>query len=330
MALFPLAVMKTDVGVVRERNEDSAHVDERSRFVIVADGMGGHGAGDVASAMAVELVRQRLEAEAAFLAAYASAPTVHGRTLLAAQMRRAVEHANAEVFARSERERELYQMGSTVEVVVLAGNEAFIAHVGDSRTYLVRNGKVAQLTVDHTVAETMRRAGTFTDEEARVSPMRSVLSNAIGVTPTVSVDLLRIELRAGDRLLVCSDGLHDYFSREELSLHLDAGDPDEVLDRMIDHARRSGGHDNITGVLIEARTRPSATAPPLSIEAPEDEATSPTCAPVPTPSVPTSPNAVPAPLDGVSDRSLANFIEQSLHEGSRPNLLEDVTGDPGN
>jgi serine/threonine protein phosphatase PrpC len=280
--------------------------------------------------MAVELLRQCLEAEAAFLAAYGAAPTVQGRTLLAAQMRRAVEHANAEVFARSEREPELHQMGSTLEVVVLAGNEAFIAHVGDSRTYLVRNGKVAQLTVDHTVAETMRRAGTLTDEEARVSPMRSVLSNAIGVTPTVSVDLLRIELRAGDRLLVCSDGLHDYFSRDELSLHLDAGDPDHVLDRLIDHARQGGGHDNITGIVIEARTRPSATAPPLSVEELEDAATSPKDVPVPAPNLPSSPNAVPAPLEGVSDRSLANFIDQSLHEGSRPNLLEDVTGEPGN
>ncbi|KAB2892350.1 MAG: serine/threonine-protein phosphatase [Kofleriaceae bacterium] len=311
MGLFPLAAMRTDVGVVRERNEDTAHVDERGRFVIVCDGMGGHGAGDVASQMAVELVKNAMEEEAALFAAYALDPTAEGRTLLAAQMRRAVEHANRVVFERSEREAELHQMGSTLELVAICGQEAFIAHVGDSRTYLVRNGKVAQLTVDHTVAETMRRAGTINAEEARVSPMRSVLSNAIGVTPTVTVELLRIELKPGDRLLVCSDGLHDYFSREELGTHVVTGELDEALARMIEHARNAGGHDNITGVLIEARARPTGTNPPLpAVDAFDEEPTNPVSMPHDT--------AVPSPIGGMSDESISHIIDYTLRESSRP------------
>lgn len=303
--------MRSDVGVVRERNEDAAHVDECGRFVIVADGMGGHGAGDVASAMAVEIVRACLEAEEAMLAAYAADPSVAGRTLLANQMRRAVERANQLVYERSEREADKHQMGSTLELVVLCGHEAFIAHVGDSRTYLVRGARAAQLTSDHTVAETMRRAGTLSAEDAEASPMRSVLSNAIGVTPTVSVDLLRVELRPGDRLLVCSDGLHDYFTRDELALHVAAGDPEAALTRMIDQARQAGGHDNITGVMIEVVTRPAATAPPIPLDEVEEEPTNPISMPVPP--------SVPVLLDGVSDRSLANFVDQTLREQSRPN-----------
>ncbi len=313
MALFPLAVLRTDVGVVRARNEDAAHVDERGRFAIVADGMGGHGAGDVASTMAVALVRASLEAEAALLVSYASEPTLAGRTLLAARMRTAVERANAEVFDRSEREPDKHQMGSTLEVVLLAGNEAFIAHVGDSRTYLIRHGRAAQLTVDHTVAETMRRAGAMSDEEAGVSEMRSVLSNAIGVTPTVTVDLLRVELRSGDRLLVCSDGLHEYFTREQLAHQASAGDPDAALSRMLAHARDGGGHDNITGVIIELRTRPAATAPPLpTIDPLDDQPTNPVPYPVERPAG--------GPLEGVGDETLKHFLDQTLRESSRHRL----------
>jgi serine/threonine protein phosphatase PrpC len=249
-------------------------------------------------------------------------PTPEGRTLLAAQMRRDVEHANRMVFERSEREPDLHQMGSTLELVVVAGEEAFIAHVGDSRTYLVRNGKIAQLTVDHTVAETMRRAGTIDAEEARVSPMRSVLSNAIGVTPTVTVELLRVDLKPGDRLLVCSDGLHDYFTREEMAMHVAAGDLDGALGRMIDHARRGGGHDNITGVIIEARTRPSATEPPVAAHDPlDDEPTHPVAMPVDP--------AAPSPIAGITDDSLSCIVDRTLRESSRPYSMAEIAKTAG-
>jgi serine/threonine protein phosphatase PrpC len=202
----------------------------------------------------------------------------------------------------------------------MCGDEALIAHVGDSRTYLLREGLLTQLTEDHSVAETMRRAGTMDDATAAVSPMRSVLSNAIGVTPTVTVDLLAVALQPGDRLLMCSDGLHDYFTREEVGLHLTGRAPTIGLARLIEQARARGGHDNITGVVFEARGRAAATAPIVvanpddgddvddgEVATADDDAT-------------TNPVAVPLPLSGVSDVSVANFVDRSLREHS-PHLL---------
>src|SRR2546423_2249008 len=154
--------MATDVGVVRERNEDAAYVDPARRFVILADGMGGHRAGDVASAMAVEIVRGALEAGARELAAFAEAPSVVARRRGHAVVERAIVLANEAILARGHAEADKHGMGTTLEVVLVLAGELFVAHVGDSRTYLVRDGRIVQLTADHTVAETMRRAGTWT------------------------------------------------------------------------------------------------------------------------------------------------------------------------
>ena len=318
MALVTSAVMQTDVGMVRPRNEDAAYADPQGRFAVVADGMGGHGAGDIASAMAVELLRAHLEGEADRLAAYARAPRPAGREAIAARLRAAVEGANHAVYDRSVREADKHQMGTTLEVLVMCGPEALIAHVGDSRSYLLREGALTQLTEDHSVAEAMRRAGTMDDATAAVSPMRSVLSNAIGVTPEVSVDLIAVTLQPGDRLLMCSDGLHDYFTREEVGLYLTGRAPTVGLARLIEQARARGGHDNITGVVIEVRGRAAATAPIVvdvddgagagEVDAADDDAI-------------TSPVAVPLPLSGVSDVSVANFVDRSLREQSHPHPL---------
>ena len=314
MPLHARAVVHSDIGVVRARNEDSAYVDPTARFAIVADGMGGHGAGDIASTMAVACVRTHLEADEPLLAAYTASPTPDARKLVLAQLRRAVENANHEVFARSVREPDKHQMGSTIDVAVVCGREAFIAHVGDSRTYLVRAGAISQLTSDHTVAEAMRRAGTLAPEDVEASPMRSVLSNAIGVTPTVAVELARLTLRAGDRLLLCSDGLHDYFTSAELAAAMTGAEPEDTLAALVGGARARGGHDNITGVVIEVRSRVASTAPILAAEAVDDLADEATTSPVSMP----LPPGVPRPLSSISDESIANHVDGRLSESSRP------------
>lgn len=251
MPLHARAVVHSDIGVVRARNEDSAYVDPTARFAIVADGMGGHGAGDIASTMAVACVRTHLEADEPLLAAYTASPTPDARKLVLAQLRRAVEDANHEVFARSVREPDKHQMGSTIDVAVVCGREAFIAHVGDSRTYLVRDGKASQLTTDHTVAEVLVIEGKLTIEEALVSPYRTVLVNAIGVAADVGVEMAHLQLREADKLLVCSDGLHDYFLVEqEIADMLGADDAETAIAKMIDAAKERGGHDNITGIIV--------------------------------------------------------------------------------
>lgn len=245
------AVMLTDVGVVREHNEDAVFVDPAGRFFIVADGMGGHAAGEVASGMAVETVRKTLEAATGLIDAFAQRVTDNARKALVQLLQSAVLAAHQAVFQRGSKERDKEGMGTTLDVVLVAGREAFVAHVGDSRTYLIRDKKAAQLTTDHTVAEVLVIEGKLTIEEALVSPYRNVLVNAIGVAESVGVEMAHLQLKEGDQILLCSDGLHDYFLVEqELADILVAEAPAQAIARMIDAAKERGGHDNITGIVI--------------------------------------------------------------------------------
>jgi serine/threonine protein phosphatase PrpC len=245
------AVMLTDVGVVREHNEDAVFVDPAGRFFIVADGMGGHAAGEVASGMAVETVRKTLEAATGLIDAFAERVTDNARKALVQLLQSAVLAAHQAVFQRGSKERDKEGMGTTLDVVLVAGREAFVAHVGDSRTYLIRDKKAAQLTTDHTVAEVLVIEGKLTIEEALVSPYRNVLVNAIGVAESVGVEMAHLQLKEGDQILLCSDGLHDYFLVEqELADILVAEAPAQAIAKMIDAAKERGGHDNITGIVI--------------------------------------------------------------------------------
>jgi hypothetical protein len=142
-------------------------------------------------------------------------------------------------------------MGTTLDVVLVAGAEAFVAHVGDSRTYLVREGKSSQITTDHTVAEVLVIEGKLTIEEAQVSPLRTILVNAIGVSADVGVEMAHVTLKQGDRLLLCSDGLHDYFPvEEEIAQRISEEKPGDALKEMVELAKTRGGHDNITGIAV--------------------------------------------------------------------------------
>jgi serine/threonine protein phosphatase PrpC len=245
------AVMLTDVGVVRDHNEDSAHVDPLQRFFIVADGMGGHAAGEVASAMAVETVKTTLESATSIIEGFAARPTDNARRALVQLLQSAVLAAHQAVYQRGTKEADKAGMGTTLDVLLIAGQEAFVAHVGDSRTYLIRDGKAAQLTTDHTVAEVLVIEGKLTIEEALVSPYRTVLVNAIGVAADVGVEMAHLQLKKGDRLLLCSDGLHDYFlAEQEIADMITAGEARSGLGQMVELAKDRGGHDNITGVAI--------------------------------------------------------------------------------
>jgi len=250
----------TDVGVIREHNEDAAYADPQGDFFIVADGMGGHAAGEVASNMAVEAVKKSLEGSRDDIAAFARAPSDEGRRSLVSVLENAVRQAHQAVFERGAKESDKQGMGTTLDVVLIAGSEAFVAHVGDSRTYLVRDSRAAQITTDHTVAEVLVIEGKLSIEEAQVSPLRTILVNAIGVAPDVGVEMAHVRLKRGDRLLLCSDGLHDYFPLEqEVSEYVSEYEPDEALSRMITLAKGRGGHDNITGIVLEVVETPAVT-----------------------------------------------------------------------
>jgi len=245
------AWLVTDVGIVREHNEDSAYMEPTNGFFIVADGMGGHAAGEVASAMAVDTVRKTLEAARPEIETFKRAPTDAGRRGIVQLLQSAVLSAHQAVFQRGQHEADKAGMGTTLDVVLIAGPEAFVAHVGDSRTYLVRDGRSSQITTDHTVAEVLVIEGKLTIEEAQVSPLRTILVNAIGVSADVGVEMAHVTLKREDRLLLCSDGLHDYFPvEEEIAQKLSTDTPGDALKDMVELAKTRGGHDNITGVAV--------------------------------------------------------------------------------
>ncbi len=281
------AWLVTDIGMVREHNEDCAHMEAARGFFIVADGMGGHAAGEVASAMAVETVRKTLEEAEPEITAFTKAPTDAGRRSLVQLLQQAVLQAHQAVFQRGQTEADKQGMGTTLDVVLVAGAEAFVAHVGDSRTYLVREGRSSQITTDHTVAEVLVIEGKLTIEEAQVSPLRTILVNAIGVSADVGVEMAHVTLKSDDRLLLCSDGLHDYFPAEdEIAQRLSAAKPGEALAEMVELAKTRGGHDNITGVVVhvlnvveavpvqltEDSTQPVEVVNPFSVDEPTQTA----------------------------------------------------------
>jgi serine/threonine protein phosphatase PrpC len=245
------AWLVTDVGVVRDHNEDSAFMETAKGFFIVADGMGGHAAGEVASAMAVETVKKTLESARPEIEAFRKAPTDTGRRQLVQLLQNAVLSAHQAVYQRGQSEQDKAGMGTTLDVVLIAGPEAFVAHVGDSRTYLIREGRSSQITTDHTVAEVLVIEGKLTIEEAQVSPLRTILVNAIGVSADVGVEMAHVTLKRGDRILLCSDGLHDYFPiEEEIAQKLSTDTPGKALKDMVELAKTRGGHDNITGIAV--------------------------------------------------------------------------------
>ena len=254
------AWLVTDVGIVREHNEDSAYMEPANGFFIVADGMGGHAAGEVASAMAVDTVRKSLESEREQIESFKRAPTDAGRRGIVQLLQSAVLSAHQAVFQRGQHEADKAGMGTTLDVVLVAGPEAFVAHVGDSRTYLVRDGRSSQITTDHTVAEVLVIEGKLTIEEAQVSPLRTILVNAIGVSADVGVEMAHVTLKRGDRLLLCSDGLSDTIDHPTLEeVLLARKDRDDCADHLIALALEQGARDNVSAIVADVvpRTDPS-------------------------------------------------------------------------
>jgi serine/threonine protein phosphatase PrpC len=241
------AAMVTDAGPGRVRNGDMAHVDDEGLFFIVADGMG------VASRMAVDVVRRALDRERGRIAAFARSHDHAARRLITGRIDAAVRAAHEAIVDCGPRESGPLNMGAMLDVVVVAGDEAFVAHVGDTRTYLIRGGDAAQITTDHTLAELMVLEGSLPSSEAKASPLRAVVINAVGACRgDLVVEIAHVGLERGDRLLVCTDGLHGGFDDEhEVAAELAAGTPGQRLARAVELARERGGHDDITGVLVD-------------------------------------------------------------------------------
>ena len=224
---------RTDVGRGRPENEDSHLVDPEDGLYAVADGMGGHRAGEVASATAIDALKT------AYLG---------GRPI-----DQAVGAANAAVFAKAAEDAELRGMGTTLTAIALHDSTAELGHVGDSRAYLMRDGTVTQVTRDHSLVEQLVREGRLSPEEAQSHPQRAIITRALGVDRDVVVDTYRVDLKPGDRLMICSDGLTNMLSDATIAQTLRRhADPQQAADTLVDMANQAGGDDNITVILLDA------------------------------------------------------------------------------
>jgi protein phosphatase len=233
----------SDVGQLRDINEDYPLVDERLTLFAVADGMGGHQGGEVASRTAIEALR----------ASVASGLPIN----------EAITRANDAVLKRAEGNDELAGMGTTLTAVVVAGgSQLLVGHVGDSRAYLLRGGVLERITEDHSLVEELVREGRLTPEQAEVHPQRAIITRALGVEPFLDVDLYTVAVESGDRLILCSDGLTTMLREREVErLARTESDPQRAAETLVDAANAAGGEDNITVVVLDVVEVDAAEAP---------------------------------------------------------------------
>lgn len=241
----------TDVGRVRQLNEDHLLIDPELGLYVVCDGMGGHASGDVASRTATETVRgyvaQRRDVLAAVLRGEQPAEEA------AALLRHGIQSASARIHELAQKESGRRGMGTTCTALLVLGGKGVMGHVGDSRLYLRRDGRVYQLTEDHTFVQEAIRRGMMTPEQAAQSVHQNIVTRAVGPSPSVLVDTLVFDVLPGDTLLLCSDGLHGYYKDAgELATALAPERLDAIGTALVAGANDRGGGDNITAVLVRA------------------------------------------------------------------------------
>lgn len=240
----------TDVGKVRDHNEDNFLVDKKLSLYVVADGMGGHAAGEVASAIAVRTVHEELKAERELLEEYVVNPRMVGPRKVLAVFEHAVQRACAKIHEEAQLDSAKRGMGTTLSALLILDHQGFIAHVGDSRIYLLRGGRVQQVTEDHTVYNELIKRGKLSREQIEKVAQKNAITRAVGVYERVEVDTLGIEVLPGDAFLLCSDGLHGYVDDPQQLAPLLAKDGNEAPKALIDLANGAGGKDNITAVVV--------------------------------------------------------------------------------
>ncbi len=245
----------TDVGRQREHNEDNYLVDKKLGLFVVCDGMGGHAAGEVASALAVRTLHEEVKKEADLLKDYAEGASggakVSKRDILN-MLEFAVNRASYKVHSEAAKDAKKRGMGTTLVALLVVGSQAFIIYVGDSRLYLLRDGVLEQVTEDHTVYNELIRRKKMPREQVEQLAQKNAITRAVGVYEHVEPDTLVMDLLQGDRFLLCSDGLSGYFEDEleQLGKTLAEPDADVVVRQLIDWANEHGGKDNITSVVV--------------------------------------------------------------------------------
>lgn len=236
-----LSAFRTDVGKVRANNQDAPIVSEKLRLYGVADGMGGHKGGEVASTSARDDLLRELE----------------GKTPSVAALSGAIEEVNRQIYHQQEHDDALTGMGTTLSVLWMSDNFVYIGHVGDSRVYLLRDGEFKQMTLDHSLVEQLVREGVLTEEEAQNHPMRNIITRAIGTDESVEVDVVVEERHKGDLWLACSDGLHGLVDDRQMRDALRQYAPEKAADVLLKAALDAGGRDNVTLVIVHDGEEPA-------------------------------------------------------------------------
>jgi serine/threonine protein phosphatase PrpC len=240
----------SDVGRKRQSNEDAYFFDDRLGLYIVGDGMGGHAAGEIASQEAVETVYGMVKRGIGNLHELADPVVEEDAHAACRLMESSIQAATYMVFSMAEMDKSKSGMGTTLSALLVLGEYAVTAQVGDSRIYRVHQGKAEQLTEDHTLIAWQLKQGLITPQEAKKSPHRNVITRAVGNRDYVQVDTGLVKLHTGDKFLLCSDGLHGYLRDSDIAPIMALG-AQATVQKFIDLANERGGKDNITAVLLE-------------------------------------------------------------------------------
>lgn len=236
---------KSDIGKARDMNQDSYYVSQPSETVglyIVADGMGGYNGGEIASKLAIISAKNYIENN--------FVKTEHSKEELQNLVKNAIEYANMVVYEKSKEDKSLEGMGTTIEVVLACENRIYIGHIGDSRVYRIRKNIIRKLTTDHSYVEKLVREGTITKEEAIHHPKKNMLMKALGCNSLVEPDVMYKGFLKDDKLLMCSDGLTNMISENEIYDIL-LNNPTEPANVLINKANEQGGYDNITTIVVD-------------------------------------------------------------------------------
>lgn len=249
-----VAAGKTDVGQKRDHNEDSILLDPTVGLYVVCDGMGGHAAGEVASQHAVRTVQRVIGENKAVLEDFKKRGDIgDSREKLTGLLENAVNVACSEIYGMATADSGKAGMGTTLVLMLVVQGRGIMAHVGDSRLYMVRQGQIHQLTEDHSYTSEMIKRGKMTREQARQSPYSNVITRAVGIQKNVQVDTLLFDIIPGDTFLLCSDGLHGYAEDpNDLADMLSDADVDKVPGKLIEMANSRGGKDNISAIVLRA------------------------------------------------------------------------------
>ena len=247
----------SDVGCARATNEDSFliyHLDRRSSknniLVVIADGVGGHVAGRLASEKCVSKIKDEI-----------SKKITTQKPLL---LKNAIQSAHEHLRNLIRDNPRLEGMGTTCTAVWIEKDEAYVGHVGDTRAYLVRNGNPVQITEDHTLVQRFVKKGIITEEEAESHPDRNLLTQALGVCNFLQIDIFHVPLQEKDVLLLCSDGLHDLVDNSEMASIVSMYSAEDATKRLVDLAKKRGGYDNITAIVIKSEISPQTSECDLS------------------------------------------------------------------